>query len=404
MLSGLPVIATVVLLLLLLVQVFSSGTDNGSKNSDKTRTRQGLFLTNQAFIEGLYYNLDLKNAKKVFQYIFFNLENEVVIYPTENYYYFRFFAQGKTIWGSLSFFPQDRDKGVIDFGYSEHNEDPNKPDSPIRAGGSGSYSEKDGLTMKKINDFKYAVTFEGRTVIFKLNDVGMSQPKSARLLEEEEFVGPVFDESGLKFFLIFNKEKSRLYFILNEDGFVPEYFQNLTRDIVIGNRTGFAFYIDKENNRKILIGVQGENVLKNNWYDGPFDQMPDNYIYTGQIPKYQKYIEANYPGIKGKIDKYGNYLDETVSRVAVAPYLVYFSKQDLIATVERCKPSDLSRPTFYSCITMQVYDIPKDKHYLIPTIPSRTSIPGFESPLEQKKIGEAAITGEVIEEPKREKK
>jgi len=34
--------------------------------------------------------------------------------------------------------------------------------------------------------------------------------------------------------------------------------------------------------------------LQNNWYDGPFDQMPDNYVYLGQI-EVQKYLEACYP-------------------------------------------------------------------------------------------------------------
>jgi hypothetical protein len=192
-----------------------------------------------------------------------------------------------------------------------------------------------------------------------------------------------------------------LYFILNEDGFVPEFFQNLSGDIVIGNRTGFAFYVDKENNRKILFGVQGENVLKNNWYDGPFDQMPDNYIHTGRIPKYHQYIAANYPGIKGKIDKYGNYLDEKGVRVAVAPYLVYFSKEELIAAVERCKFSDLSRPQFCSCITLQIYRVPKDKYYLIPSLTvGPTGIPGTgkRKQSERQKSGEAVITGRVIDE------
>lgn len=346
------------------------GLTLGSRNAAKRGVPPGTLLTNQKFIKGLYHDLDLKDPKSVFRHVFSHLEDEVTIYPTENYYYFRFPARGKAIWGSLSLFAENRDQGVIGFGYSEHNDNPNLPDGLDRAGGGGSYSAADGVVVKKLDIFKYAVSFEGRTVTFELHDVGVSPPQKARLRPEEVFVGPIFDESGLKFFLIFNRDTSRLYILLNEDGFVPEDFRRLTSDIILGERTGFAFYVDGENSRKILIAVQGENVLKNNWYDGPFDQMPDNYVHTGKIPNYQTYIESNYPGLKGRIDKYGNYLHEKGARVAVAPYLVYFSTQDVIAVVESCKALGAARAQFYSCITRQVFQVPENKHHLFSSVRS----------------------------------
>ena len=87
--------------------------------------------------------------------------------------------------------------------------------------------------------------------------------------------------------------------------------------------------------------------------------MPDNYVYTGQI-EVKKYIEANYPNVRGRIDKYGYYLDEKGVRVAIAPYLVYFSKEELVSVIESCKASALSTPEFYSCITEQVFTVPED--------------------------------------------
>ena len=100
-------------------------------------------------------------------------------------------------------------------------------------------------------------------------------------------------------------------------------------------------------------------MLKNNWYDGPFDQMPDNYIYLGKIPEYKEYIEATYPGVKGKIDKFGNYLENDGVRVAVGPYYVYFSTDDL-SFVRSCKSQNITTSQFYFCLTQQVYNLPEN--------------------------------------------
>ena len=76
---------------------------------------------------------------------------------------------------------------------------------------------------------------------------------------------------------------------------------------------------------------------------------------------YQKYLETSYYGVKGRIDKYGNYIYEngTRTRIAVGPYRVYFSEKDF-AFIDYCKFSAKSKPGFYNCITTQVYDIPKE--------------------------------------------
>ncbi len=153
--------------------------------------------------------------------------------------------------------------------------------------------------------------------------------------------------------------------LLHEDDFVPDTLEPLSTnpDIVIGERTGFAFFLDHPNNRKILIGVNGVNTKQNNWVDGPHDQMPDNYIYTGQIPNYQKYLEENYPNAAGKIDAYGHYIgQEDGARIAVGPYLVYFSALDLYNTVEACKPRANRIGNFYTCITQQVYGTAPTPH------------------------------------------
>ena len=58
--------------------------------------------------------------------------------------------------------------------------------------------------------------------------------------------------------------------------------------------------------------------MQNNWYDGPFDQMPDNYVCNGQI-EVKPYLEQHYTEYEGRIDKYGRFLNKEGRRIAVAP-------------------------------------------------------------------------------------
>ena len=73
--------------------------------------------------------------------------------------------------------------------------------------------------------------------------------------------------------------------------------------ILVGKRTGFAYYRDHRLERKILIGVFEQNVRLNNYFDGPFDQLPDNFIEGDTLR--QAIIDSD-PGLKGKIDRLGH--------------------------------------------------------------------------------------------------
>jgi hypothetical protein len=315
-------------------------------------------ILNDRFIDAVNGGaaLDLADARQVFRLVFSSLPDEVVVYPSENYYYFVFSAQGKTFWGSIALFVEERDSGILNFGYAEKIDKFHQPCFPIK-GGSAAFTARDGVALKKLNDFRYYVTFENKTRFFQLNQLILAPPKKARLTADETYVGPSFDESGLMFFLVYNQSEPHLYWLLDEDGYVAETFAPLGDDLVIGERTEFAFYLDRANQRKILVGVEGLNTLQNNWYDGPFDQLPDNHIRTGAI-ELKSFLEKAYPAARGRIDKYGNYLDSPGSRVAVAPYLVYFSRNDLLDTIEACKSAGLPPAKFYSCITQPVFKIP----------------------------------------------
>lgn len=328
---------------LLFIGHYALASPNGDAN--KTQETADIVSFNEKFIDGLYNKLEMDDSEQIFALVFSSLKESVTVYPTENYYYYSLNTGGKTVWGNLRLDVVDRDQGIIHFGYFEYDENGKHQD---REGHEKAYSLKDGVTVKRLERFLYSVSYQNKTVLFTLNNIGMAPPRRARLRGDESFVGPIFDESGLKFFLIFNKVTSHFMYVLNEDGVTPESFVELHDDILIGRRTGFAFYQDKANDRKILIAVHGKNTDRNNYYDGPFDQLPDNYAEQTHI---KQYIEQAYPYLKGRVDAYGGFLDQQGSRALINPYIVYYDEEEL-DIVQHCKTLALPQHEFYACITL----------------------------------------------------
>ncbi len=320
---------------------------------------------NQSMIEKLGSALDLNNPDEVFKHVFLNLPERPVVYPTENYYYFQFYAGGKTIWGNLRFDAQDRDKGALHLGYFEYSEDGQYQDY---AGHSKAFNQDSGVTVLKVDPWHYQIKAFGKTVVFTLNDVGWALPQKAKLRPGEEYVGTIYDESGLRFFLVFNGGDPHLFYVLDEDAPAPEEFlpieagpptnlaeqvgggAGISPNVVMGKRTGYAFFNDPEYNQKILIGVSALNMQRNNYYDGPFDQLPDNYVLKTQIAKY---MGLAYPGLESEIDQYGVFKNQEGSRMAITSYFSYYSEADF-SFVESCAktyPAPEDQAKFITCIT-----------------------------------------------------
>lgn len=298
---------------------------------------------NQETIEGASTEFDLTDTRAVFELVFSQLPETVRVYPTENYYYFNFAADGQTIYGNLRLDARDRDKGVIHLGYFRFDETGRFQD---RVGHTRHLTAEDGVLVERRGPFDYAVTAHGRTVRFLLNEVGMAPPKPSSLRAREVFVGPVFDDSGLLFFLVFDREEKHFFYMLNEERRVPETFETINDAVVIGRRTGFAFFQDREPRRKILIGVHRNNATRNNHYDGPFDQLPDNYVEQTRI---QQFIEEAYPEARGLVDRFGVYLNQPGARLVIIPYIQYKEDKDL-DFVLACQ-EDKGKVSSLSCIT-----------------------------------------------------
>lgn len=298
----------------------------------------------QDFIENNYPEIrdsivDLENIDQVFSLVFSSLKDEARVYPTENYYYFVFRTQGKEIWGNIHFPPAEEIGDHLDFAYWTFESD--SPDASKIFSKYKRYGFADGLSMVKISSLRHAVSYRGKTVVFSLNDLTQALPTGFKLNKNEVLAARIFDESGYQLLLIYDKTKRHFMFVLDESARMPENLMNVDVQLWIGEKSGFAFY--RDGNRNILIGVQAENVNKNNYYDGPFDQLADNFVIDGE---FSGYMQGAYPDIKGRIDKYGRFIDTDHSRLAITPYNFYYEPPELSAIIKKCGVKD-----FYNCIT-----------------------------------------------------
>ena len=65
------------------------------------------------------------------------------------------------------------------------------------------------------------------------------------------------------------------------------------------------------------MAVRGQNATRNDYYDGPFDQLADNYVDEVGI---SGYIVRASPALLGRIDKNGYFTDSArSSRVSISP-------------------------------------------------------------------------------------
>jgi hypothetical protein len=223
-----------------------------------TESRLPRIHTNQQFLEDIALNNTVKlDAISVFGMVLNSLPDRVTVYPTENYYYFKFNYAGRQYSGNIRLENERRDKGQVHFAFApEYSEWKTEEPAVFKV-----LTRADGVTIEKINELSYRVSHGSKTVVFDLNDLRHVKPPAGAMSSDERFIGPIFDESGVRFLLVYNQKLKAFHYLLDET-ITPN--ETLTPSpsadrILIGKRTGFAFYRDHKLDRKILIGVYEGN-------------------------------------------------------------------------------------------------------------------------------------------------
>ena len=279
---------------------------------------------------------------QVFWHIFSKLPDEVTVYPSENYYYFIMYTDRRQLWGNIRLAAGRRDRGVLSFAYFEFRETPYV--SEPRISRSKFFTDADGVLIERLDPFTYKVRYNKKEVVFHLHRLSQESPKLFDLGDNESSVMRTFDESGYQFFLIFNEQRNFFMWVLNEEEPFTDVLVPLKDDLLVGRKSGFAFWVDRaHDDRKILVAIRGQSATRNDYYDGPFDQLADNYVEQTNVADYM--VRAA-PSLEGRIDKYGYFTHrDRPSRVSISPYYVYFSDQALDIYFDRLKAAD--DPYFY---------------------------------------------------------
>jgi hypothetical protein len=316
-----------------------------TENSDRPR-----LYTNETFIEDVTRpaSLPLSDVWAMFQFVLEGLPDRVKVYPTENYYYFWFYDGGQRYAGNIRLDASSRDQGKVHFHYALQPTPWSKPRSDTY------YVVLDrshGVSVQRLDDLVYRVSSDSKSVIFELNDLSKAMLPPHLLAPDERYLGPIFDESAVRFFLVYNSRLKLFHYLLGETQPLRErlFPMNETDRILIGHRTGFAFYRDHRRERKILIGVFDTNVRTNHYYDGPFDQLPENFVLGDSL---RNAITDAAPHLGGKVDRFGAFHGST-NRYLIGPYL-HYSRADELLVVHACaEKRKLSAAWYYACFTRE---------------------------------------------------
>jgi hypothetical protein len=300
--------------------------------------------TNQSYVEDVTRptTLNVGDLMSVFGYVMSQLPERVKVYPTENYYYFGFMHDGIRYAGNIRLDASNRDDGKVIFAYFEDTAQW-YDEAPVQ---HAILDASQGVTVEKVEALLYRISYQGKTVTFALNDLRNVKPPADVLSADETFIGPIFDESAIRFFLVFNSKLKIFHYILDETEKVADSFfaAKKSERILIGKRTGFAFYKDHKLDRKILIGAFEGNMRANNYFDGPFDQLPDNFIEGETL---RNAILQVQPALKGQIDRFGGAPDGSI-RFMIGPYLPYQALSDL-DQIHACAQKKQKLPDYYRC-------------------------------------------------------
>ncbi len=271
--------------------------------------------TNTNFIESLQQPLNKITAEDLFYQVFLSIPSQQRIYPTENYYYFTSNIRGVSLKGNIGLFQSLIHKGMINFAIKEST--PDVFDDKDIFSRSKVMGSSDGLKIELRDELTVVLTYRDLKREFTL-----SKPKLTKTSEDS--VAALQDESGYEFILNFNSAEKVFYYTIADTQLLIDNFLELNGKFLLGKRTGFVFY--KLGNEKILIGVNARQIWNNTWYDGPFDQMPDNAIAAKEFD-FLKYLKQAYPE-KIFISEFGDIAEN--SRVAITPYLAYENMKELM--------------------------------------------------------------------------
>lgn len=300
--------------------------------------------------------IEFDSPRTVLDALFHALPTRLVIYPTELYYYFSFRLGHRHVHGNLNFV--DADDGALRLGYFDAYD--------VGDARFSEFGSADGLAIDREGPSRWRIQYRGRTLHAVHPTPSASQEEPPRL-PSERLISPVLDESGFGFHLYYDEIERGFLYVLDPAQPVVDTLLPIDIDprFLVGSDSRFVFYSHRiqsvrgEHARLLLVGVHSNEVSRNSYFDGPFDQVPPRL-------DLKPYLELAYPYVmmRGGIDEHGNFLQLDNQRVAISSYQAYESLNSLVRTLGSIANHEIVPRRLLSLLT---YETKKDFHRTSPS-------------------------------------
>lgn len=283
---------------------------------------------------------DFDNAKSVLRAVLQNLPAEPVVYPTEGYFYYKFQIGARTVSGNLRFI--DADTGTLHVGYFD---DEDNAQTRYHA-----FTAADGLMLSKVAEDVWDLAFDGLKARFRIARADLAPQATLKPVQGESVVSGILDESGNFFTLMWYEPKHAFYYVLNTDRGLTETFTPTSPGsrYRVGSESRYIVFDDQETGRMVLVGVKARNIRDNNYFDGPFDQVPPRLAIRAKL-----YAAYPYSRGRGGLDEHGNFVDLDGQRVAISPYVDYDAITAGLSYLETRRKDRTSGPELWSDLTYE---------------------------------------------------
>ena len=311
-------------------------------------------LISQVYFTNAHYLTQLKacplknsSSQSLESYILESLPETLEVFPSENYYYFQIPVCGKIYKGNLRtlfYYGKIKQVYLVYESYKNISIYELLKDTfeivlfPSENTKLKTYKLTENLWKivlnndRKLNITKFIVYIDPPHRIYNL-------PSTTK------FVFNTIDESGISFSLAYDTTINNFIWFLNDSQLIPISLKKLQNELYIEPISGFVFLkvTDNEIIYYILIGVPVINIIENNWWDGPFDQLNDR----NWNLELRKYVVKSLPELDTLINEYLYYNHSKYGRVAISNYFKYTTIEEIINILEKYIQLNSEEPVTY---------------------------------------------------------
>jgi hypothetical protein len=269
------------------------------------------------------------------RYVWQRLPERIEVFPGENYVYWRVQEGDVQVRGNVRLAKGAREQGLLNIGYGRYR------GSEMLSQHHAALGPEQALLVSCPGSLEVRVTFEKKEVLFRLADIPQDVPEWLKDDPELSFVQRTHDDSGTRFLLCHHRAVSTFLWLRDEAFTDNETLEPSSPGSPFrrGNRSGFLYAPWGEH--WWLWAVPKRQLVENLEYDGPFDQLSDNFALA---LKTKDWLEKVHPDLRGRIDELGAFLPGKGSgRVALKNYGVYENDAQILKVWQAGRPEQAVR-------------------------------------------------------------